>query len=121
MKNCFSAEIDLDASSIESSEDWENSVNSSEIDVQYQSDEERAENEVIKIEPIINLLSTFTTIVTLLYYYYFFYSVILYYSMITIALVFLMNNRFLGASGYAAKFTLRFLIIEGLLFGFKTF
>ncbi|CAH2061934.1 unnamed protein product, partial [Iphiclides podalirius] len=40
-------EMDLDASSIESSEDWENSVNSSELDVQYQSDEERAENEAI--------------------------------------------------------------------------
>jgi hypothetical protein len=38
--------MDLDASSVESSEDWENSVNSSELDVQYQSDEERAENEV---------------------------------------------------------------------------
>lgn len=36
----------MDASSIESSEDWENSVNSSELDVQYQSDEERGDNEV---------------------------------------------------------------------------
>ncbi|CAG9790055.1 unnamed protein product [Diatraea saccharalis] len=41
------AEMDLDASSVESSEDWENSVNSSELDVQYQSDEERAENEAV--------------------------------------------------------------------------
>ncbi|PZC72498.1 leucine-rich repeat-containing protein 10 isoform X2 [Helicoverpa armigera] len=40
-------EMDLDASSVESSEDWENSVNSSELDVQYQSDEERAENEAV--------------------------------------------------------------------------
>ncbi|XP_049882283.1 leucine-rich repeat protein SHOC-2-like isoform X2 [Pectinophora gossypiella] len=40
-------EMDLDASSIESSEDWENSVNSSELDVQYQSDEDRADNEAI--------------------------------------------------------------------------
>lgn len=38
--------MELDASSVESSEDWENSVNSSELDVQYQSDEERADNEV---------------------------------------------------------------------------
>lgn len=41
------AELDLDGSSVESSEDWENSVNSSELDVQYQSDEERAENEAV--------------------------------------------------------------------------
>lgn len=40
-------DIDLDASSVESSEDWENSVNSSELDIQYQSDEERAENEAM--------------------------------------------------------------------------
>ncbi|XP_026743395.1 leucine-rich repeat protein SHOC-2 isoform X2 [Trichoplusia ni] len=40
-------EMELDASSEESSEDWENSVNSSELDVQYQSDEERAENEAV--------------------------------------------------------------------------
>ncbi|XP_047999809.1 uncharacterized protein LOC125236934 [Leguminivora glycinivorella] len=40
------AEMELDASSVDSSEDWENSVNSSELDVQYQSDEERADNEV---------------------------------------------------------------------------
>lgn len=38
--------MELDASSIESSEDWENSVNSSELDVQYQSDDERIDNEV---------------------------------------------------------------------------
>ncbi|XP_075987584.1 uncharacterized protein LOC142984111 isoform X2 [Anticarsia gemmatalis] len=40
-------EMELDASSVESSEDWENSVNSSELDVQYQSDDERAENEAV--------------------------------------------------------------------------
>ncbi|CAH0718561.1 unnamed protein product, partial [Brenthis ino] len=40
-------DIELDASSIESSEDWENSVNSSELDVQYQSDDERADNEAV--------------------------------------------------------------------------
>ncbi|XP_013199218.1 leucine-rich repeat protein SHOC-2 isoform X2 [Amyelois transitella] len=40
-------DMDLDASSIESSEDWENSVNSSELDVQYQSEDERAENEAV--------------------------------------------------------------------------
>ncbi|KOB63211.1 Leucine-rich repeat-containing protein [Operophtera brumata] len=41
-----SSDIDMDNSSIDSSEDWENSVNSSELDVQYQSDEERIDNEV---------------------------------------------------------------------------
>ncbi|CAK1549389.1 unnamed protein product [Leptosia nina] len=40
-------EMEIDASSIESSEDWENSVNSSELDVQYQSDEERGDNEAV--------------------------------------------------------------------------
>ncbi|XP_032524414.2 leucine-rich repeat protein SHOC-2-like [Danaus plexippus] len=39
-------DMELDASSIESSEDWENSVNSSELDVQYQSDDERIDNEI---------------------------------------------------------------------------
>ena len=112
------AEIDLDASSIESSEDWENSVNSSELDVQYQSDEERAENEVIGAESIFDLYSVFTTVVILLFYYFYFYSILLYYSMITISLVFLLNNRIVGRSGYVAKITLRFLVIEGLMFGF---
>ncbi|XP_072933974.1 uncharacterized protein [Epargyreus clarus] len=40
-------EMELDASSIESSSDWENSVDSSELDVQYQSDEERADNDAV--------------------------------------------------------------------------
>ncbi|XP_045457384.1 leucine-rich repeat protein soc-2-like [Melitaea cinxia] len=40
-------EMDLDASSIESSEDWENSVDSSDLDVQYQNDDDRAVNEAI--------------------------------------------------------------------------
>ncbi|XP_053620578.1 leucine-rich repeat protein SHOC-2 isoform X2 [Plodia interpunctella] len=40
-------DMDMDASSVESSEDWENSVNSSELDVQYQSEDERAENEAV--------------------------------------------------------------------------
>ncbi|XP_050680393.1 leucine-rich repeat protein SHOC-2 isoform X2 [Leptidea sinapis] len=40
-------EMDLDGSSSESTDDWENSVNSSELDVQYQSDEERADNEAV--------------------------------------------------------------------------
>ncbi|XP_030032100.1 leucine-rich repeat-containing protein 2 isoform X2 [Manduca sexta] len=40
-------EMDLDTSSVESSEDWENSVDSSELDVQYQSDDERVDNEAV--------------------------------------------------------------------------
>lgn len=39
-------EMDMDNSSEASSEDWENSVNSSDLDVQYQSDEDRVDNEV---------------------------------------------------------------------------
>ncbi|CAH4037460.1 unnamed protein product [Pieris brassicae] len=39
-------EMEMDASSVES-EDWENSVNSSELDVHYQSDEERGDNEAV--------------------------------------------------------------------------
>ncbi|XP_045540724.1 leucine-rich repeat protein SHOC-2 isoform X1 [Papilio machaon] len=50
------AEMELDASSIESSEDWENSVNSSELDVQYQSDEERAENEFAQFFQAIGMV-----------------------------------------------------------------
>ncbi|CAH2098835.1 unnamed protein product [Euphydryas editha] len=40
-------EMDFDVSSIESSEDWENSVDSSDLDVQYQNEDERAVNEAI--------------------------------------------------------------------------
>lgn len=50
------AEMDLDASSVESSEDWENSVNSSELDVQYQSDEERAENEIAQFFQAVGMV-----------------------------------------------------------------
>uniref|UniRef100_A0A2A4KB89 Leucine-rich repeat protein soc-2 homolog n=1 Tax=Heliothis virescens TaxID=7102 RepID=A0A2A4KB89_HELVI len=49
-------EMDLDASSVESSEDWENSVNSSELDVQYQSDEERAENEIAQFFQAVGMV-----------------------------------------------------------------
>lgn len=56
--------MDLDASSVESSEDWENSVNSSELDVQYQSDEERADNEV-KIDVAYVLISTIVVVLLL--------------------------------------------------------
>ncbi|CAB3232624.1 unnamed protein product [Arctia plantaginis] len=49
-------EMDLDASSVGSSEDWENSVNSSELDVQYQSDEERAENEIAQFFQAVGMV-----------------------------------------------------------------
>ncbi|KAL0859953.1 hypothetical protein ABMA27_010271 [Loxostege sticticalis] len=49
-------ELDVDASSVESSEDWENSVNSSELDVQYQSDEERAENEIAQFFQAVGMV-----------------------------------------------------------------
>ncbi|KAJ0170476.1 hypothetical protein K1T71_013847 [Dendrolimus kikuchii] len=49
-------EMDLDASSVESSEDWENSVNSSELDVQYQSDEERADNEIAQFFQAVGMV-----------------------------------------------------------------
>ncbi|XP_026324630.1 leucine-rich repeat-containing protein 1 [Hyposmocoma kahamanoa] len=49
-------EMEMDASSIESSEDWENSVNSSELDVQYQSDEERADNEIAQFFQAVGMV-----------------------------------------------------------------
>ncbi|KAM3968532.1 LOW QUALITY PROTEIN: uncharacterized protein ACR2FA_011344 [Aphomia sociella] len=49
-------DVDFDASSIESSEDWENSVNSSELDVQYQSDEDRIENEIAQFFQAVGMV-----------------------------------------------------------------
>ncbi|CAH0598792.1 unnamed protein product [Chrysodeixis includens] len=49
-------EMELDASSVESSEDWENSVDSSDLDVQYQSDEERAENEIAQFFQAVGMV-----------------------------------------------------------------
>lgn len=109
--------MDLDASSIESSEDWENSVNSSELDVQYQSDEERAENEV-KIEALYEIASIVTTTVVLLYYYYYFYSIVLCYSLGTLFVVFLANYRPFEGSNDIAKVILCFLNMEDFLFYF---
>ncbi|XP_063630427.1 leucine-rich repeat-containing protein 1 [Cydia splendana] len=54
--HAFMAEMDLDASSVDSSEDWENSVNSSELDVQYQSDEERADNEIAQFFQAVGMV-----------------------------------------------------------------
>ncbi|XP_045781332.1 leucine-rich repeat protein soc-2 isoform X2 [Maniola jurtina] len=49
-------DIEIDGSSIEDSEDWENSVNSSELDVQYQSDDERADNEVVNFFQAVGMV-----------------------------------------------------------------
>ncbi|CAG4975259.1 unnamed protein product [Colias eurytheme] len=49
-------EMEMDASSVESSEDWENSVNSSELDVQYQSDEERGDNEIAQFFQAVGMV-----------------------------------------------------------------
>lgn len=63
---CNSDEMDLDASSIESSEDWENSVDSSDLDVQYQNDDDRAVNEVFIIINIfyINNIESLNTLLS---------------------------------------------------------
>ncbi|XP_028027621.1 leucine-rich repeat protein SHOC-2 isoform X1 [Bombyx mandarina] len=49
-------EMDLDSSSVESSEDWENSVNSSVLDVQYQSEDDIDDNDIAQFFQAVGMV-----------------------------------------------------------------